>query len=147
MTTTAKLRIALIVLVLAATFYVSYSDIVSVALRFGAPGRVAFAWPVCIDGMILVSALTLVTRTGVSRATKTWARFGRWFGFSGTIYCNGLAAHTDAVLVITFYVIPAVALITVTELLIHAAQGTAASRRQARTQPAGKASRGKLRAV
>lgn len=131
MTTTAKLRIALIVAVCLGVFYTSFRHIVAVAMAQGNPTDVALMYPISIDAVIMISALTLVVRTGVSKAARFWARFGRVFGFAATIYAN--VAHsgyasTDAVLV---NLIPAVALIVTVELLIHSAQGTAASRRAA----------------
>lgn len=151
MTTTAKLRIALIVVVTLGVFYTSFRHIVAVAMAHGNTADVALFYPVSIDAVIMISALTLVVRNGVPKAARFWARFGRVFGFVATIYAN--VAHsgyasTDAVLV---NLIPAVALICTVELLIHSARGTSASRRQATAKPAKPATRKsparKLRAV
>lgn len=138
--TPAQIRIALIVTVCAAQFYTSARDIVDTALPLvhGDLSR-AITFPVCIDALILIAALTVAARTGVNKPARRWAAFGRYFGFTATIYANGLAggiAHADridaAVLTGTaFMLIPAVALIVTMELLIHGAQGTPASRRAA----------------
>ena len=131
MTTTQKLRIALITLVCAAVFAISYEHIAAVAHQYG-NGWSAYLYPLCIDGVILISALTLVARVGISKTTKYYAKLGRWFGFAATIYAN--VAHsgygsTDAIVV---NLIPALSLILTVELLIHAATGTAQSRMRSR---------------
>lgn len=127
MTKTQKLRITAITAVCAAVFAISFDHITTVAATYG-NGWTSFLYPICIDGVILVSALTLVARVGISKATKAYAKAGRWFGFVATIYAN--VAHsgyssTDSIVV---NLIPAIALIFTVELLIHAAQGTSASR-------------------
>lgn len=124
MTTTQKLRIAVIAIVCIAVFYISWTHITDVAGRYGNGPSAAFVYPLCIDGVILASALTLVARVGITKTTRFYAKLGRWFGFAATIYAN--VAHsgygsTDAILV---NLIPAVSLILVMELLIHAAMGT-----------------------
>lgn len=133
MTKSQKLRIAAITAVCLSVFAISFDHITAVAQTYG-NGWTSFLYPVCIDGVILVSALTLVARVGISKTTKVYAKAGRWFGFAATIYANVAVsgyASTDAILV---NLIPAVSLIFTVELLIHAAQGTSASR--SRTQRA-----------
>lgn len=142
MTTTQKLRIALIALVCAAVFAISYEHIASVAQQYG-NGWSAYLYPVCIDGVILISAFTLVARVGITKTTRYYAKLGRWFGFAATIYAN--VAHsgygsTDAILV---NLIPALSLILTVELLIHAATGTA----KYRARTARPSSPAKLRSV
>lgn len=129
MTTTQKLRIVAITIVCGAVFAISYSHIASVAGQYG-NGWSAYLYPICIDGVILISALTLVARVGITKTTRYYAKLGRWFGFAATIYAN--VAHsgygsTDAILV---NLIPALSLILTVELLIHAATGTAKYRAQ-----------------
>lgn len=136
----AQIRIALIVTVCAAQFYTSARDIVTTALPLvhGDLSR-AVTFPICIDALILIAALTVAARTGVNAKARRWAGFGRYFGFAATIYANGLsggiahAARIDASIVTgtLFMLIPAVALIVTMELLIHGAQGTPASRKAA----------------
>lgn len=138
--TAAQIRILLIVIVCAAQFYTSARDIVSTALPLvhGDLSR-AITFPICIDALILIAALTVAARTGVNAKARRWAGFGRYFGFAATIYANGLsggiahATHLDPAIVTgtLFMLIPAVALIVTMELLIHGAQGTAASRKAA----------------
>lgn len=127
MTKAQKLRMTAITAVCLAVFAISFDHITTVAATYG-NGWTAILYPICIDGVILVSALTLVARVGISKATKAYAKAGRWFGFIATIYAN--VAHsgyasTDAVLV---NLIPAISLILTVEMLIHAAQGTSATR-------------------
>lgn len=137
--TPAQIRIALITIVCAAVFYTSYSEIYAVALHYTGKARVAATYPICIDAVILIAALTLVARTGVNATAKRWARFGRVFGFAATILCNaaasGFASATtvtlDLVVAVLVSLIPAISLIATVELLIHGAQGTPASRKAA----------------
>lgn len=138
--TPAQIRIALITTVCAAQFYTSARDIVETALPLvhGDLSR-AVTFPICIDALILIAALTVAARTGVNAKARRWAGFGRYFGFAATIYANGLAGgiaraeHIDAAVLTgtAFMLIPAVALIVTMELLIHGAQGTPASRKAA----------------
>lgn len=146
MTTTQKLRITAITIVCLAVFAISYEHIATVAGQYG-NGWSRYLYPICIDGVILISALTLVARAGVTKTTRYYAKLGRWFGFIATIYAN--VAHsgygsTDAILV---NLIPALALILTVELLIHAATGTAkySAGRRSKAQPT--TARNGLRAV
>ncbi len=131
MTTTAKLRIALTTTVCAAVFYTSFRHIVGVATHYGNTIDVALLYPICIDAVILISALTLVARTGVSKAAKFYARLGRIFGFASTIFCNLASSEFASTMAAIVALIPAIALILTVELLIHAAQGTTATRAKA----------------
>lgn len=141
--TPAQIRIVLITAVCGAVFYTSYSEIYSVALHYTHKPRVAMTYPICIDAVILIAALTLVARTGVNKAARTWARFGRLFGFASTILCNAASSgfanadrvSLDLVVGVAVALIPAISLIATVELLIHGAQGTPQSRRAARTVP------------
>lgn len=144
MTTTQKLRIAVIAIVCASVFAISYSHITEVAQQYGNTWP-AWLYPICIDGCILASAFTLIARNGVSKGTRYYAKLGRWFGFVSTIYAN--VAHsgygsTDAIIV---NLIPALSLIIVVELLINAAAGTA--KYSARKPQAKSTGRGGLRSV
>lgn len=137
--TPAQIRILLITVVCAAVFYTSYSEIYAVALHYTGKARVAATYPICIDAVILIAALTLVARTGVNATAKRWARFGRVFGFTSTILCNAAASGfasadaltLDLVVAVAVSLIPAISLIATVELLIHGAQGTPASRARA----------------
>lgn len=128
MTTAARIRIALITLVCAAVFYTSFRHITEVAHRYGNSLDVAALYPICIDAVILISALTLVARTGVSKAARFYAKLGRVFGFAATIFCNLASSDFSSTVAALVALIPAVSLILTVELLIHAAQGTAATR-------------------
>jgi hypothetical protein len=141
--TPAQIRIGLIVTVCAAQFYTSARDIVETAMPLVHHDLSrAVTFPICIDALILIAALTVAARTGVNAKARRWAGFGRYFGFTATIYANGLAggiasaaaAHqvnAPVVMGTLFMLIPAVALIVTMELLIHGAQGTPASRKAA----------------
>jgi hypothetical protein len=144
MTNAAKFRVALITIVCAATFTISYSHIHAVALQYGNSPLAAVLYPITIDCGILVAALTLTARTGVNRSAKAWAAFARIFGFGATVFCNvaasdWAAATTPAATIAAVVVnlVPAIVLISTIELLIHGAHGTAASRARRTAKPAG----------
>lgn len=124
-------RLAITVLVTAGIFAVSANHIIAVAEKYGNHGYAAIVYPVCIDGLILVAALTMAARTGVSKETKKWCKLARYFGFAATIYAN--VAHsgyasTDAIVV---NLVPALALILMMEVTISAVQMTPAARKAA----------------
>ncbi len=144
MTASQKFRLALITLVCSGVFYISFSHITSIAQQYGNAAHVAWVYPLCIDGVILISALSLTARVGINKATKFYAKLGRWFGFAATIYANVLHSGYSSTDAIVVNVLPAIALIITVELLIHASAGTSAYRRrsnQKATSPA------KLRSV
>lgn len=132
-------RLALIALVTSGVFFISFSHITAVASLYGNSGLTAAVYPICIDGVILISAFSLIGRRGITRQVKFYAQFGRWFGFSATIYAN--VAHsgyasTDAIIV---NLIPAISLIITVELMIHAwASSKARSVRAATARSAGR---------
>jgi hypothetical protein len=128
MTSNMKLRLALTAIVCGAAFYVSYRHIVTVALASGNTADTAFVYPLTIDAMILVSAVTLVASTGVNKMAKLWAMIGRYFGFTATIYCNLAAGHFTSVAGAIVNMIPALALIITVELLVYGWKATPAAR-------------------
>jgi hypothetical protein len=128
MTSNMKLRLALTAIVCGAAFYVSYRHIVTVALASGNTADTAFVYPLTIDAMILVSAVTLVASTGVNKMAKMWAMIGRYFGFTATIYCNLAAGHFTSVAGAVVNMIPALALIITVELLVYGWKATPATR-------------------
>lgn len=121
-------RIALTAAVALGSFYISASHIVRVATAAGNHGLAAYVYPIAIDAVILVSVLTLVTRTGVNWKAKGYAATGRIFGFGATIYCNLAASNWTGPTSAIVNLIPALSLIIVMELLVHAAQATPATR-------------------
>jgi len=121
-------RIALTGAVALGSFWISASHIVRVASEAGNHGLAAYVYPVSIDCVILVSVLTLVVKTGVNRMAKMYAAAGRIFGFSATIYANLAASGWTSVTAAIVNLIPAISLIVVMELLVHAAQATPATR-------------------
>lgn len=141
--TADQARIALIAVVCAAQFYTSARDIIETAMPLVHHDLTrAITFPVCIDALILISALTVAVRTGINAKARRWAAFGRYFGFGATIYANGLSGgianttHIDAGIITgtLFLLIPAVALIATIELLIHGVQGTPATRKASATK-------------
>jgi drug/metabolite transporter (DMT)-like permease len=126
--TNMKLRLALTTVVCAASFYVSYRHILEVALSTGNTIDSAVVYPITIDALILVSALTLIATTGVSKMAKLWATAGRAFGFAATVYCNLAASHFTSVMGAIVNMIPAVALIITVELLVYGWKATPATR-------------------
>jgi hypothetical protein len=136
MFTSYRIRIALTTIVCAASFYNSFRHIVEVALTAHQTADVAFMYPICIDAVVLISALTLATPTGINKATKLYASLGRLFGFSATLACNLAASNFTSTGAALVSLIPGAALILTIELLIHSARGTVASRRAAMRKPA-----------
>jgi len=141
----ANARIALTLVVCAASFFVSYSHIFEVAQGAGNDKLTAGVYPICIDAVILVSALYLVAATGVNKLAKLWATVGRYFGFSATVFANmahsGWTNPSDVII----NLIPAVALIITMELVVYGFKATPAARasqataRKATKAPAKKA--------
>lgn len=138
MTTNMKLRLALTTVVALASFFISFTHIVDVAMAQGNALNVARCYPITIDAMILVCALTLVANAGVSKMGKLWASVGRIFGFTATIYCNLAASHFTSVVGAIINMIPALSLIITVELMVYGWKATPATRSsQARkTSPA-----------
>lgn len=126
--TNAQARIALTTVVCAASFFVSASHIVDVARHAGNDAVTSAMYPVCIDAVILVSALYLVASTGVNKIAKLWATLGRYFGFSATVFANmahsGWTNPSDVII----NLIPAVALIITMELVVYGFKATPAAR-------------------
>jgi hypothetical protein len=126
-------RLALIIVVTAGIFVLSASHIVNVAQHYGNPGWTAYIYPLSIDGVIMVSALTLVATQGaVSKEAKHWARFGRYFGFAVTIYANMEHSGYGSAAAVIINTIPAISLIAMMEITIHSAKAMA--RQQQRRQ-------------
>ena len=133
-TSPIKLRLALTVLICAGVFKISAHHIMDVAVRYGNAPQDAWIYPLCIDGMILLSALYLAARSGVSKATKFWGLVARYFGFAATIFCNVCHAGNLNPVACIINVFPALALIVVMEMLICGSKAMIATgKRQART--------------
>jgi hypothetical protein len=132
MTTTQKIRIAAIAIVMSIAFYISYFDLRDVArsVALSGAGR-DWLFPIIIDGTIMASTFTLLARTGLSKVARGYANAARWSGFTATVVGN--AAHSGFTSVGAFLANVAVAvfLILTIETLVHTAQGTAASRKAA----------------
>lgn len=125
-------RLALTVLVTAGIFYVSAGHIVDVAMLHGNPFRTAIVYPLAIDGVILISALTMAANVAVSKETKRYAKAARWFGFIATIYANLAHSGYASLDAIAVNLIPAVALILMMEVVISSARMTPAARKAVR---------------
>lgn len=119
-------RFALIVAVTAGIFYVSASHIIAVAEQYGNHGTAALIYPLCIDGVILISALTLVATQGsVGKDTKRWATVARYFGFAATIYANLEHSGYGSQGAVVVNLIPALALIFTMEITVKSAKSMA----------------------
>lgn len=128
--TARGIQMVLISVVCLGIFYTSFRHIVAVAVHYGNTIDVAIMYPICIDAVILISALTLIQPRGVNKQAKMWATVGRIVGFVFTLYANMLHSgweSTDAVLV---NLIPGVMLIITVELLIYGYKGTTATRKK-----------------
>jgi mevalonate kinase len=134
---TKLFRLALIIAVTAGIFYISAAHIISVAEMYGNKGVPAYIYPLSIDGVIMISALTLIlTQGAVSKEAKMWARFGRYFGFAVTIYANMEHSGYGSAAAVIINTIPAVSLIITMEITIHSAKAMARQqqRKQTRTR-------------
>lgn len=149
------LRVTLVLTVCAAQFYTSARDIIHTALPHvqGDLSR-AVTFPISIDAAILAATLYAVMRTGLSGKARRWAAFVRYVGFASTLYANALSSGIttaprvtgDMIAGTLFLMIPAVLLIGTMELVVHAGQGTSASRKAKQTTTTQTGAR-KLRAV
>ena len=136
LTATQIARISLIISVTAAIFYLSAGHIIEVAARYGNEGLPSMVYPVSIDGVILICAITLVaTQNNVGKAAKRWAQFGRWFGFAMTFYANMEHSGYGSLAAIIINTAPAIALIAMMETTIHSAK-TIARQAAAANRPA-----------
>lgn len=124
MTKSFYARLIFTAIVFAGCAWDSGSHIIEVARHYGNGLATAWVYPVSIDGMIALCATTLCASRNVNKKAKFWASLGRVIGFAATLYANMVHSgwsSTDAVIV---NALPGVAMIVVTELLIHAAKGT-----------------------
>jgi len=121
-------RFAVIIAVTAGIFYVSASHIIAVAEEYGNHGVAAMIYPLTIDGVIMISALTLVATQGsVGKDTKRWATGARYFGFLATIFANVEHSGYGSLNAIVVNLIPAIALIFTMEITVSSAKAMARS--------------------
>lgn len=153
---TVVLRIALVLTVCGAQFYTSFRDIVDAVLpHVHDDTSRAISFPISIDAAILAATLYASVKVGMNRKARLAALFVRYTGCIGTLYANALASGITRVDVLTVDVVtgtlllmlPAILLIGTVEMVIHAAQGTPASRKAKQSAGATTASVSKLRAV
>lgn len=123
-----KIRLALTLAATAGIFWISAKHIVHVAVGAGNDFSAAIVYPVAIDVVILVSVLTMMAPTGVNTMAKWYAALGRGFGFGATIYFNVAASGFESANAMVVNLIPAVALIIMMELSVHAVKATPGSR-------------------
>lgn len=140
-----KVRMVLIGIVCLGIFYISFRHIVAVAMEYGNTLDVAIMYPICIDAVILISALTLVQPRGVNKQAKMWATIGRVVGFIATIYANMLHSAWESTDAVAVNLIPGAMLIITVELLIYGYKGTPAAKTASKTKTVGNVR--KLRAV
>lgn len=119
-------RLGIVIAVTAGIFYVSASHIIAIAERYGNHGLAANIYPLTIDGVILISALTLVATQGsVGKDTKRWATGARYFGFAATIYANVEFSGYGNLSAIVTNLIPAIGLIFTMEIVVSSAKAMA----------------------
>jgi hypothetical protein len=109
--------------------YVSYLHIVAVATRVGERPEVAYALPVTIDALMLMSTLAMLADRRAGRRPSGWARTGFWFGVAVSVTCN-IASAEPTWPARAVAAIPAVSLLLAVEVLIRA------STNQPTTEPA-----------
>lgn len=97
---------------------VSYAHIESLGLAHGYTGATARLLPLSVDGLIVVSSMTLLTEARAPRPAPGLARFGLVLGIAGTLAANvAYGIHYGPVgAVVNAW--PAAAFITATEILV-----------------------------
>ena len=128
-------RLAIVIIVTVGIFYVSAGHIVEVAMRYGNPFSTAIVYPLAVDGVILVSGLTMAARVGVSKETRRYAQLARYCGFAATLGANAAHSPTASIIAIAVNIIPAVMLILMMETVISSVKMTPAARQATRKAP------------
>lgn len=99
--------------------YVSYLHIVQVAMDVGERREVAYALPVTIDALMVMSTLAMLAARRAGRKPSPWAYCGFLFGVAVSVTCNvASAAPTWPARGVA--AIPAVSLLLAVEVLIRA---------------------------
>ena len=126
-------RIVFTAIIALGAFAISSVHWFHVAQDAGNAWWTAAIYPVAIDCLIIVSAMTMMQSTGVTRMAKYYASLGRAFGFAATLYGNMAASHFTSASDMLVNLMPAVALILSVEMLIASAKATSTSRARAAT--------------
>lgn len=99
--------------------YVSYLHIVDVAMDVGERPEVAYALPVTIDALMVMSTLAMLADRRAGRRPSAWAQAGFLFGVAVSVTCNvASAAPTWPARGVA--AIPAISLLLVVEVLVRA---------------------------
>nr|WP_230416251.1 DUF2637 domain-containing protein [Micromonospora tarapacensis] len=99
--------------------YVSYLHIVDVAMDVGERREVAYALPVTIDALMVMSTLAMLAARRAGRKPSSWAYCGFLFGVAVSVTANvASAAPTWPARAVA--AIPAVSLLLAVEVLIRA---------------------------
>lgn len=99
--------------------YVSYLHIVDVATRVGERPEVAYALPVTIDALMVMSTLAMLADRRAGRRPSAWAHAGFLFGVAVSVTSNvASAAPTWPARGVA--AIPAVSLLLAVEVLVRA---------------------------
>jgi hypothetical protein len=113
------LMVAAVIMVAGVSFEISFNDIRSLVLSFGAQSNfIATIFPLCLDGMLGASNLTLLYCSRYDLNPPRLARFTLWAGILATLAANvthGLEYNLGAGLVGAW---PAIALTLSVELLV-----------------------------
>lgn len=140
-----NVKIVLTGIVWAAAFKVSASHTVGVALDHGNRMDDALMYPILIDAMIVGCALWVASPKGVNKSTRMWSAFGRYLGFAATLTVNLAHADFSDWKSVVVSLLPAIGVITMTEVFVHGMKGTVATR--AAKQATKASAPAKLRAV
>jgi hypothetical protein len=98
--------------------YVSYLHIVAVATQVGERPEVAYALPVTIDALMLMSTLAMLADRRAGRRPTGWARAGFWFGVAVSVTCN-IASAEPTWPARAVAAVPAVSLLLAVEVLVR----------------------------
>jgi DNA-binding transcriptional regulator YbjK len=129
-------RLILTAVITLGAFSISAVHWFDVATDAGNPWYAAVVYPIAIDALILLSALTMMATTGVNRMAKWYATIGRAFGFGATIYGNIAASHFETLNDAIINMLPAISLIIGVEMLIHGMKATVNTRARKTTKSA-----------
>jgi len=116
--TPAKITAAASVGVGALAFWLSYSSLSDLAARYGVPEGQAFAFPLVVDGLVIVATVSAAALKGRAASAYAWTLLI----LGTTVSVAGNAVHANTVVgnpvAVGISVIPPVFLLVVTHLTI-----------------------------
>lgn len=111
-------------LIAAAAFWLSFSALSDLARRAGVPGEQAWVWPLVLDGIIVVSTVSVFALSGHGRAVASYPWVLLLGATSVSVIGNGVhaalthASGAPAVVAVGVSAVPPIALVTCTHLSV-----------------------------